>query len=416
MENGTCATLVSLFGANIEDLKAVELERGFCLAPELEVNDIVLTKDESTFHRACLIHTILRIAVQYGGPRMQVFRKDLQVMEPRSDFQIDVHKSEIYPLPAMNINEASTIGNAEVIDAVMEELRVDMSNPNFGENLKLIAGDQLSIARLRAVLSARAGNEGGAASLWWAIFIPGLFHCKIAATNGFIQTHFGHPNRDLTNPASLSSHNTLLQRKPIVPSSLPPFRTCRDLIFVSLYARVLHCLLKVSGAHSLDSFLDGLTWDALCGHAEAVVDTFTDTRLVDHLRSSRNQEDKAGGEQERGGQSGDMIFENAVLFLRDGLLLREFSDAIKSGDSGRVLLVLKIWALSFRGSGRAKYAYEVLHLLHNITHVWPKPVVFVLFIIFDGIGQFMTTSAGRLSSTTGLSTQLGRQTHSSSWT
>ncbi|KAH8979150.1 hypothetical protein EDB92DRAFT_1806699, partial [Lactarius akahatsu] len=26
-------------------------------------------------------------------------------------------------------------------------------------------------------------------------------------------------------------------------------------------------------------------------------------------------------------------------------------------------------------SGRSKYAYEVLHLLHNITHVWPEPVV-----------------------------------------
>ena len=62
-----------------------------------------------------------------------------------------------------------------------------------------------------------------------------------------------------------------------------------------------------------------------------------------------------------------MIFENVVLFLRDGLLLREFSDAIKSGDSGRVLLVLKLWAFSFRGSGHTKYAYEVLHLVHNIT-------------------------------------------------
>ncbi|KAH9031765.1 hypothetical protein EDB85DRAFT_1865564 [Lactarius pseudohatsudake] len=73
-----------------------------------------------------------------------------------------------------------------------------------------------------------------------------------------------------------------------------------------------------------------------------------------------------------------MIFENAVLFLRDGLILREFSDAIKSGDSGRVLLVLKLWAFSFRGSGRSKYAYEVLHLLHNITHVWPEPVVTIV--------------------------------------
>lgn len=73
MENGTCATIVTLFRANIEDLKAIELERRFSLAPELKVNDILLTKDEYAFHRKCLVHTILRIVVQYGGPRLQVF-------------------------------------------------------------------------------------------------------------------------------------------------------------------------------------------------------------------------------------------------------------------------------------------------------------------------------------------------------
>jgi hypothetical protein len=270
------------------------------------------------------------------------------------------------------------MGNAEVIDAVMEELGVDTSKPEFCGNLKLIAGDQLSIARLQAILAAHTGNEGGASSLQWAVFIPGLFHCKIAATNGFLQTHFGHPNRDLTDPTSLSSHNTLLQCKPILLSSLPPFRTCCDLIFVSIYTHVLHCLLKVSGADSLDSFSDGLTWDVLRGHAKAVVDTFSDAHVVDKLRCSCHQESQARGEQERGSRhASDMIFENAVLFLQDGLILREFSDAIKCGDSGRVLLVLKLWAFGFRGSGRSKYAYEVLHLVHNITHVWPKPVVFV---------------------------------------
>ncbi|KAH9174081.1 hypothetical protein EDB89DRAFT_1849372, partial [Lactarius sanguifluus] len=199
---------------------------------------------------------------------------------------------------------------------------------------------------------------------------------------GFLQTHFGHPNCDLKDPASLSSHNTLLQCKPIILSSLPPFRTCRDLIFVSLYARVLHCLLKVSGAQSLESFSNRLTWSTLCGHAEAIVDTFTDARMVYNLRCSHRQEDEAPkesrGGQERGTLGGDMVFKNAVLFLRDGLILREFSNAIKSGDSGRVLLVLKLWAFSFRGSGRSKYAYEVLHLLHNITHVWPEPVVTIV--------------------------------------
>ena len=31
---------------------------------------------------------------------------------------------------------------------------------------------------------------------------------------------------------------------------------------------------------------------------------------------------------------GDMVFENAVLFMRDALISREMTDAIKAGDSG----------------------------------------------------------------------------------
>ncbi|PBK60341.1 hypothetical protein ARMSODRAFT_856122, partial [Armillaria solidipes] len=41
-------------------------------------------------------------------------------------------------------------------------------------------------------------------------------------------------------------------------------------------------------------------------------------------------------------------------------------DAIKAGDPGRVILVLKV--------RRTKYTYEMLHIIHNITHVWPKGI------------------------------------------
>jgi hypothetical protein len=83
----------------------------------------------------------------------------------------------------MSINEASTRGNTEVIDVVMEELNVDMSKPDFSENLKLVTGDQLSIMCLQAILAAHARNEAGIFSSVGCVFIPGLLHCKIAATN-----------------------------------------------------------------------------------------------------------------------------------------------------------------------------------------------------------------------------------------
>jgi hypothetical protein len=69
-------------------------------------------------------------------------------------------------------------------------------------------------------------------------------------------------------------------------------------------------------------------------------------------------------------KKGDMVFENAILFLRDALLSREFADAIKIGDSGCIVIILRLWAFSYRGSGCSKYAHEMLHVLHNILCVW----------------------------------------------
>jgi len=60
------------------------------------------------------------------------------------------------------------------------------------------------------------------------------------------------------------------------------------------------------------------------------------------------------------------------LFLWDALLTRLFADAIKAGDSGLVVVVLKMWAFSYRGSGRTKYAHKMLHLLHNLVNVYSE--------------------------------------------
>ncbi|KAI1791461.1 hypothetical protein LXA43DRAFT_973118 [Ganoderma leucocontextum] len=69
---------------------------------------------------------------------------------------------------------------------------------------------------------------------------------------------------------------------------------------------------------------------------------------------------------------GDMVFENTSLFLRNVLILREFTDMIKGGYSGRIIRTLKILALMYCSSRWTKYAHELLHLVHNLTHVWPQ--------------------------------------------
>ncbi|KAL4243608.1 protein of unknown function DUF6589 [Abortiporus biennis] len=75
---------------------------------------------------------------------------------------------------------------------------------------------------------------------------------------------------------------------------------------------------------------------------------------------------------------GDMVFENALLFMRDALIVHEFNDAIKAGDSGCVVVILKHLAYTYHECGQTKYAQDVLFLIHNLTKVWPAELNLVL--------------------------------------
>ncbi|CAA7269639.1 unnamed protein product [Cyclocybe aegerita] len=350
-ENGTCATIWPLWKARLEDMKVEDLTSTFDQAPLLSIHDIIVT---------------------YGGEGFEKFGDDLARTLPVSDEKIELNKTPLHPLPAMDIDESTIVGGAEVVETIFDILGIRKVKGWLG-TIKFFCGDQLTIAQLRALVNIWAGHEGGYSGFGWGVWMPGLFHAKMADVHGCLLTHWGKPSAGTQNPGCLAFHNTVLQRKPITITSPPPFRTCRDLIFVSLYARVLHCLLLVSKKASLKECLEDLTWAQLELYSTEILKKFGSADIVSELRQKRKQA-AAKLTTETPVHDGDMVFENAVLFFRDALLSREFTDAVKSGDSGRVLLVLKTWALSFRGSGQTKYAHEMLHLIHNLTHVWPREI------------------------------------------
>jgi hypothetical protein len=173
---------------------------------------------------------------------------------------------------------------------------------------------------------------------------------------------------------------------------------------ISLYGRIFHCLLLVSGENSLEDYAKNVKdWTTMKGHAKDILTKFANADRVQELREPRLVTEKRAEAEEKVAKlkkanatsgvsdmntasvkeglptelQGDMVFENACLFLRDALLTRLFADAVKSGDSGLVILVLKQWSFSYRGSGRMKYAHEMLHLLHNLINVWTKEIRYI---------------------------------------
>lgn len=382
-ENGTCATVFPLFGARSEDMKTADLLASYQRAPPLHVDDILTTPAENQRLNEAFKHAVLRIIVAHGPPGFARFSKQVAQDVVRSEDQIPVHKTEVAPLPTMNINESSIVGNADVFEAMFTELGHDVNSQKFFDEVRIVAGDQLSISNARSLTASRIGHDRPSQAYANVVGLLGLFHGQIHKTFGVLQTHWGSQTRGANDPGSLSFHNTVLNRKPIVLSSLPPYRTCKDLIDVSLYSRVLLCLERVAGISSLERYASTVDYETLRTHAGKIVDEYASTRAVEELREAREErfeewseslDGEADGSDFKSSAwctAGDMVFENAVLFMRDALVLRKFNDAIKSGDSGRLVLILKILALSYRGCGRTKYAYEMLHLIHNIKYVWP---------------------------------------------
>ncbi len=170
--------------------------------------------------------------------------------------KIDVHCTELWPLPSWLIDESTIIGNTHVVDVFYGEM--NLLGPDFLSFVKFLCGDQLSIAHLQAIFNIQAGKEGGYTGFGWGIWIPGLFHAKIADCHGLMMVHWGKPNMGVRNPGSLAFHNTVLNRLLIKLTLLPTFQVSRDLVFVSLYGRVLHCLLHVSGKRMLQKVAESV--------------------------------------------------------------------------------------------------------------------------------------------------------------
>ncbi|KAJ7797568.1 hypothetical protein B0H14DRAFT_3493636 [Mycena olivaceomarginata] len=220
----------------------------------------------------------------------------------------------------MEIDESTMVGNIEVIEEIMRVLEVKMDDPDYAKYLQLTAGDQLLVAHQHAILQAHLRHESCPRSWRHIVPVTGLFHAKIADCHGVLKTHLSKSN-----------------------------------------------------------------------YAKQIFTTYADADRVQELRERRIADDRKCDADIKAAKKakstepstahipkGHMVLKNAILFMRDALLTREFSDAIKIGDSGQVVLVLWAWTFCYRGSGRSKYAHEMLHLMHNLMCVWTKELRYIV--------------------------------------
>ena len=222
-ENGTCVTIFPLFDVKPEDLLFEKFDKGVMGAPPLKLEDLEFTESKAEMWTDCMIYMILHVIVFQGGKEFERWKPELQKSQPESSDKIPVHKTNLHPLPSMEIEEASIVGNVYMIEAINKALGLDPKSPKYMKYVKILAGDQLTVACQRAIVNIRVSHESGAAPWKQVVTMPGIFHGKIADCHGLLETHFGKPNAGTRSPGGLSFHNTVLNRQPIILTSLPTF-------------------------------------------------------------------------------------------------------------------------------------------------------------------------------------------------
>ncbi|KAH7333533.1 hypothetical protein B0J17DRAFT_721418 [Rhizoctonia solani] len=358
-ESGTAATLVEYEPPNGKGPEAIDeaLDLGKYLetvqnAPDIKLDDLILTSDDEEHLRGEFTYEAIKILTDYAGSNFKRFNKlNLQSRSFLEAF-LCPRITRFYPLPTFHLEQASANGNATVVEAIIRAIKAFLS-PWFKSRLTVITGDLLTVNRILLVRDVRTLYmrtkvyvKDPHESLVYLVPFSGLFHTRMTAATAVLQTHFGKPNaRPSDGPASLWRHNEILKRKNILPSGKIVYRVSQDLILHSLYARILdlvrlestHESLKAFGKH-LKQLPKAEAWETLETVVKRAVTRFTTPEEADT----------------------DDVLRNSILFIRDALLFRSFISSIKSGNVQTITLILKVWAITFRGSGRKQYTQELL--------------------------------------------------------
>lgn len=297
-----------------------------------------------------------------------------QISDPDMIEEIPLIKTQLIPAHAMDVNNSTVSGNIRaVLDLFAQGGIYDPNDaaaastdtPDITEHVILVhsdlgTGEHLQAVQLRWSIEATPWDR-----FQHIIFIPGLFHLKMACADG-IWRCFIQPLSAREDETCLMRDILLLQLKETgIFCSKPGFRRMHQVIGHAGTCQWLDCWRvhvskKYSGITSLEAFATTQpTFDNLKSLADEIALAYVaDHTLVGIRRKSHKEQ--------------DMQFENSLLLNRYFLLYEELSYAMNQGDIGRVETCIVRWIPVLKALGKHKYATYMTTFLSNVHFVYPE--------------------------------------------
>ncbi|KAF7341771.1 hypothetical protein MSAN_02031500 [Mycena sanguinolenta] len=318
----------------------------------------------------CLIWQLKSIALEHIPEFAHL--KSLLGPCPEVD-QIQLHKTEQFPLPAMHEDESSLEGTITVITKLLEQLQTS-SEDLKDHGLVFANGDLLTdnlintVKRflflifeftddLAQVEGSRRNSTDVLEGMQPLVRRLGIFHAKMAGCRLVVNEHWGKPNATIAGGLCWE-HTQLLQRKPISAGwkskKAAPWKPSHELLQISSAGHVRDAFRIHCGNANFAEWAAQADFNEFNAVAGKVYDSLYTTTAYDAAC-------------DRGDAQRDAAFENSVLYNRDSLLYLLLVSSIKAGDIGCVVLVFRIWAVMMRSpKTMPKYADAFFETLNRI--------------------------------------------------
>ncbi|KAG2125101.1 hypothetical protein DEU56DRAFT_744063, partial [Suillus clintonianus] len=302
--------------------------------------------------------------------------------EPESVLRIPVTKTEQIPFRSMRIKQSTADGNMEVMENLLRQGGIgDPTDKDFesagdvdmSEHVLLIHGDLLTKERLDTVSDTRRIESTPKNRFQYIIFLPGLFHYKMACADAIWRTYL-QPKEGRDDSNSMFQHVGILRPQETGRiSTKPGFRRMHDVIHHDLHASILECWRLEAQSRqpvewqTLEKFGKSEPgWDLLVEMSEAIVNKYVATS------------DKLGELRARPVSERDEEFENQCLRNRDQLLYVDLCQAMNAGDIGRVEASFLPWIYIFCATGKHKYAAQINKFSTNLRYVYPQDLCHII--------------------------------------
>ncbi|KAL1669501.1 hypothetical protein GGF50DRAFT_44204, partial [Schizophyllum commune] len=323
------------------------------------------------FNRWKFLYTLVHDGPEYFHQFRSVL-KGPELIDP-----IPLVKLRSAPLRMMDKSEASVSGNIDVISDILRQAGLgdvhDVANTRAQAHLVditryvlLFHGDLGTYERVMSVIEHRSLEATpfrrfqSPAFPDVIVFIFGLFHLKMAAADAIWRIFLrnkcgkGDPNSVLHLVSLMRPHDSNKI------GSNPRFRQMHEVIMHVGAVLRLDAWREAAGSRAPYSSLDEF---AALKPSLDDLEAAASSLVLSHVPHGCDTYDA----RHKPSAARDGVFENTALIHRYFLLYEELSDAMNTGDIGRVEVVFAPWVLLFKATGKHKYANAMIKSL-SILH------------------------------------------------